>query len=135
MKEVECIPYRETGFFSDLILDYLDQKDTLNKFISDFPDIQAFKARIEAKQSFSPQFRESLVASLKEQYQECSIEPSLSVFENIESLSKANTFTVTTGHQLNILSGPLYFIYKIVSTINLAKRLKEEYPALNFVPI
>jgi len=135
MKEVECIPYRETGFFNDLILDYLDQKDTLNKFISDFPDIQAFKARIEAKQSFSPQFRASLVASLKEQYQECSIEPSLSVFENIESLNKANTFTVTTGHQLNILSGPLYFIYKIVSTINLAKRLKEEYPAQNFVPI
>ncbi len=135
MKEVECIPYRETGYFNDLILDYLDQKDSIKKFISDFPDLQAFKARMEAKQDFSPQFRNTLVASLKEQYEECSIEINGLLKDNIESLSLTNTFTVTTGHQLNILSGPLYFIYKIVSTINLAKKLKAEYPDQNFVPI
>ncbi len=53
----------------------------------------------------------------------------------IEKLQESNTYTVTTGHQLNIFTGPLYFIYKIVSTINLAKQLKSQYPDQNFVPI
>ncbi|HCD87500.1 MAG TPA: bacillithiol biosynthesis cysteine-adding enzyme BshC, partial [Algoriphagus sp.] len=46
-----------------------------------------------------------------------------------------NTFTVTTGHQLNLFTGPLYFIYKIVSTIKLAEELNKAYPNQHFVPV
>ena len=55
--------------------------------------------------------------------------------QNLSSLLKPNTFTVTTGHQLNLFTGPLYFIYKIVSTINLAKSLQKAYPDCQFVPV
>jgi uncharacterized protein YllA (UPF0747 family) len=55
--------------------------------------------------------------------------------QNIEALNNSNTFTVTTGHQLNLFSGPLYFLYKIISTINLTTELKAKYPTYNFVPI
>ncbi|MET0760389.1 MAG: bacillithiol biosynthesis cysteine-adding enzyme BshC, partial [Flavobacterium sp.] len=55
--------------------------------------------------------------------------------QNIESLSNSNTFTVTTGHQLNLFTGPLYFLYKIISTINLTKELKAKYPTYDFVPV
>jgi bacillithiol biosynthesis cysteine-adding enzyme BshC len=55
--------------------------------------------------------------------------------ENIEWLEKENTFTITTGHQLNLFTGPLYFLYKIISAINLAKELKETYPEYHFVPV
>jgi uncharacterized protein YllA (UPF0747 family) len=55
--------------------------------------------------------------------------------QNIETLALPNTFTVTTGHQLNLFSGPLYFLYKIISTINLTTELKVKYPDSNFVPI
>jgi uncharacterized protein YllA (UPF0747 family) len=36
---------------------------------------------------------------------------------------------------LNLFTGPLYFLYKIISTINLTKELKAKYPSYNFVPI
>ena len=36
---------------------------------------------------------------------------------------------------MNLFTGPLYFIYKIVSTINLCKQLKLQYPEHNFVPV
>ncbi|TDA74551.1 bacillithiol biosynthesis BshC, partial [Halomonas marinisediminis] len=55
--------------------------------------------------------------------------------KNIQLLKEENTFTVTTGHQLNLFTGPLYFLYKIVSTINLCEQLKTEFPKQNFVPI
>ena len=55
--------------------------------------------------------------------------------QNIELLEKENTFTITTGHQLNLFTGPLYFLYKIISAINLAKELKAKYPKYNFVPV
>ncbi len=36
---------------------------------------------------------------------------------------------------MNLFTGPLYFLYKIISTINLCKELKQKYPDNNFVPI
>jgi hypothetical protein len=56
------------------------------------------------------------------------------VTDNINLLLAEDTFTVTTGHQLNIFAGPLYFIYKIVTAIKLSRQLKEAFPDKNFVP-
>ncbi|MEM7185166.1 MAG: bacillithiol biosynthesis cysteine-adding enzyme BshC, partial [Bacteroidota bacterium] len=50
-------------------------------------------------------------------------------------LAQPNTFTVTTGHQLNLFTGPLYFLYKIFSVINLAEQLQKRYPKAQFVPV
>src|SRR5690606_3641046 len=55
--------------------------------------------------------------------------------QNIKALRESTTFTITTGHQLNIFTGPLYFLYKIIATINLCKTLKSTYPGYNFVPV
>jgi len=48
-----------------------------------------------------------------------SIAHSTAVKKTLVSLKKENTFTITTGHQLSLMTGPLYFLYKIISTINL----------------
>lgn len=135
MKEVECIPYRNTGYFSSLILDYLDRKPELKEFIADFPDIKAFKSRMESRGHFSSTKRKRLQTSLLNQYQEAQVQLHPRVAASIELLSQDNCYTVTTGHQLSILSGPLYFIYKILDAIKLAEQLKEEYPEAEFVPI
>ncbi|MEL0456977.1 bacillithiol biosynthesis cysteine-adding enzyme BshC [Flavobacteriaceae bacterium SZ-1-7] len=128
------IPFYKTGYFSSLICDYLDEKSQLNLFYNRFPKIENFKLQIEEKElSFKNESRSVLVESLKKQYQ--NLETSKNTLQNIERLKSETTFTITTGHQLNLFTGPLYFLYKIVSAINLSKELKDEYPNYDFVPV
>ena len=128
------IPYRRTGYFSSLICDLVDQDPVLKSRVADFPSMESFEAQIERKQGQYIQYnRDQLVASLQQQYSQ--VNNTSAVNEAIDVLAKSTTFTVTTGHQLNLFTGPLYFIYKIVSTINLCKQLKQAYPKQDFVPI
>ena len=130
----DCISYQTSGYFSKLIQDYLDQKPELNSFYNHFPTLENFEKQIAEKQAnFDNTNRIPLVETLKKQYQ--NIEISDATKQNIDLLAHQNTFTITTGHQLNLFSGPLYFLYKIISTINLTKELKSKYPTHNFVPI
>ncbi|WP_269237110.1 bacillithiol biosynthesis cysteine-adding enzyme BshC [Flavobacterium flavigenum] len=130
----DCISYQNSGYFSKLMQDYLDQKPELKPLYNHFPTLENFEKQIIEKQSnFDNANRVALVDTLKKQYQ--NIEISDSTKQNIELLTLENTFTITTGHQLNLFSGPLYFLYKIISTINLTKELKSKYPSNNFVPI
>ena len=131
----DCIPFRATGYFSDFICDYLDQKPELKPLYHRFPTIENFKAQIEekSKKGHLDHSRKVLSETLKNQY--ASIEASELTLNNIESLKSEHTFTITTGHQLNLFTGPLYFLYKIISTINLTEELKSAYPDYNFVPV
>ena len=130
----DCISFRDTNYFSSLICDYLDEKDTLKPFYNRFPKLENFKAQIEEKQAgFTSQARTVLVKALNKQYENAEV--SNLTQNHINLLEQANTFTVVTGHQLNLFTGPLYFFYKIISTINLCKELKAQYPNYNFVPV
>jgi bacillithiol synthase len=130
----DCISYQNSGYFTPLMNDYLEQKLDLKSLYNNFPTLENFEKQIiEKKQNFNNDNRISLVTALKEQYSKFSY--SLETLNNIELLNDSNTFTITTGHQLNLFSGPLYFLYKIISTINLTKELKAKYPENNFVPI
>jgi bacillithiol synthase len=133
----DCITYQNSGYFSNLIVDYLNENSELQSLYNNFPKIENFKVQMEEKDiNFNGNFnnkRKVLVNSLENQYQ--NFEISKATLNNIELLNDSNTFTITTGHQLNLFTGPLYFLYKIVSTINLCKQLKGKYPSNNFVPI
>ncbi|MDX1762144.1 MAG: bacillithiol biosynthesis cysteine-adding enzyme BshC, partial [Christiangramia sp.] len=130
----DCISYSETNYFSSLILDYLSEKDELKEFYHRFPKIENFEAQIDEKsKSYNHKIRKDLVEVLTDQYSQ--LDTSEKTAANISSLKEENTFTVVTGHQLNLFTGPLYFLYKIVSTINLTSRLKQKFPEKNFVPI
>lgn len=90
-----------------------------------------------ASKQFSPEQRTLLVNTLTEQYHAFGIDltKNKKVQASIKALANSDTYTVTTGHQLCLLTGPAYFIYKIISTIQLAEQLKEQYPEKNFVPV
>lgn len=130
----DCITYQNSGYFSKLMVDYLNQKENLKPLYNRFPAIENFKFQIEEKQqNFPLENRTTLVNSLQQQYS--NIEISEATKHNIASLASEKTFTITTGHQLNLFTGPLYFLYKIISVINLTKELKKSYPEYHFVPI
>ena len=130
----DCLSYKETNYYSNLITDYLDEKEILKPFYNRFPKLENFKEQIEEKQAyFTSEKRKVLVEVLKKQYGE--IQTSEAVINNINSFSEDKTFSVNTGHQLNLFTGPLYFLYKIVSTINLASALEKQYPDNHFVPV
>lgn len=132
--EATTIPFKETGYFSKLICDYLDDNSELRPFYNRYPNIENFKYQIQEKSKNYPiNHRKVLVESLKDQYGK--LTTSQLTLNNIDLLLDSKTFTVVTGHQLNLFTGPLYFLYKIVSTINLTKKLKEAYPENEFVPV
>lgn len=126
------IPYHQTGYFSNLILNYLKGDKALIPFYNKPVNIESF-AELITERALKPIDRKGLVQSLKNQNRGLVVSDLTQA--NISKLENANCFTVTTGHQLNLFTGPLYFIYKIISTINLAKSLNDNYPENHFVPI
>ncbi|SMD33226.1 bacillithiol biosynthesis cysteine-adding enzyme BshC [Reichenbachiella faecimaris] len=130
--QVEKIDLRDTQSFSTFFLDYLDNKEELKKFHGLRPKMECFEEQISKKQ-FVDENRKVLCQVLEKQYSK--INKSSVVSSNLASLKQSNAYTITTGHQLNIFTGPLYFIYKIATVVNACKALKKKYPAYNFVPV
>ncbi|MBS1512352.1 MAG: bacillithiol biosynthesis cysteine-adding enzyme BshC [Bacteroidetes bacterium] len=124
--------YSSTGFFSKLVADYLQQEPALLPFIAHAPTTDGVKAAIANRKKY-PTNRKALVEVLRKQYAQ--LTPSAAVENNINKLLDENTFTITTAHQPNILTGPLYFIYKILHAVKLAATLTEQLPGNYFVPV
>ncbi|MFY0255884.1 bacillithiol biosynthesis cysteine-adding enzyme BshC [Chitinophaga sp. 30R24] len=129
---LEYIPYGKTGYFNQLVIDFLAEHTQIRPFYTYSPVHPDFSAAIQARQNFDTP-RAALVAALQQQYE--LLEPVKEVTENIQALLQPNTFTVCTAHQPNIFTGYLYFVYKILQTVKLCASLKEQYPEYHFVPV
>ena len=109
----DCISYIDSGYFSKLLVHYLEEHPDLQPLYNRFPKIEHFKEQIAEKgANYNANHRDVLVNELERQY--ASLEHSSLTASNIQLLKESNTFTITTGHQLNLFTGPLYFLYKIV---------------------
>lgn len=126
------LAYRDTNAFSQLVTDYLDDPKKLAKFYKYTPDQQGVAQAIKDRTAY-PVDRATLVETLTRQYKH--IEHTDTVADNIAALANDNTFTICTAHQPNLLTGYLYFIYKIAHAIKLAEELNSEYPDKHFVPV
>lgn len=127
------IPFNETGQFSGLVDDYLSGSSELRPFYRFSPDVKGFDEKLKLRKSVQVN-RALLHERIMSQYS--GISPIHgNVSKNTGLLKQENTFTVTTGHQLNILTGPLYFLYKIATVIRLAEELGKLHPECNFIPV
>ncbi len=126
------LPYEKTHAFSGLVLDYLANKESLKAFYRYRPDPEGMSEAISQREKH-PVNRSLLVKVLREQYE--GIPLTGAAEKNLELLSSESTFTVCTAHQPNLLTGYLYFIYKIVHAIVLAEELNKQFPGKHFVPV
>ena len=128
------IPYVKTQMLPKLLNQVLLGNPQLGNFYGNLPKIESFAEQISSKKkTFSAKNRQILVKGLHKQYNYLS--PDDYTKMQIDSLKDNQTFTVTTGHQLNLMGGAIFFIYKIISVINLANELQKKYPKNKFVPI
>lgn len=126
------IPYSKTGYFSNLVKDYLADHPSLREFYAYRPDVEGLRQSI-ADRAKRPVNRKVLTEALKAQY--TSVRPTTATEKNIEALASSQTFTITTAHQPNLFTGPLYFLYKILHVIRLADSCKTLFPDHDFVPV
>jgi bacillithiol biosynthesis cysteine-adding enzyme BshC len=126
------LPYSQTGYFSKVVVDYLNEIPHIQPFYRHPVSIDGIAQSISARQKFATN-RPALVNELKSQYAKVPVNGS--VQQNIENLLSENTFTICTAHQPCIFTGSLFFIYKIVHAIKLAQHLKTSMPEYNFVPV
>jgi bacillithiol biosynthesis cysteine-adding enzyme BshC len=99
------------------------------KFSSDMPGIEQSIAQRKAMHLDTS----TLGRVLQRQYDGLTV--SKEVERNLDAIAASKAFTVTTGHQLCLLGGPAYFIYKILSTISLARAISAQFPDETIVPV
>ena len=131
-RETVDVSYESTGFFSKVVADYLSGSESLREFYMHPVSIEGIKASIKERKLFNTD-RKLLVTELSKQYE--GIHLNSLQEQNLQSLLGEDTFTVTTAHQPNIFTGPLYFIYKILHAVKLANELKIQLPQYDFVPV
>jgi bacillithiol biosynthesis cysteine-adding enzyme BshC len=129
--DISTVPYATTHIFSKLVNDYVNEKEELKQFITNFPTIDSITKAIELKKKHQID-RDLLTSQLKIQYSKSNI-TDLPV--SFSLLKDENTFTICTAHQPLIFTGHLYFIYKILHAIKLAEECKLKFPICNFVPV
>ncbi|MCP2037002.1 bacillithiol biosynthesis cysteine-adding enzyme BshC [Chryseobacterium sp. HSC-36S06] len=122
--DIESIPLLIKDFLTEKIEGFENQLFNDGNIDNQF----SVKAR-----EFTSEKRALLFDVLSDQYSGVQLDEKQK--ENLNSILLENTFTVTTGHQLNLFTGPAFFIYKILQTIKLADSLNENFPDRNIVPI
>jgi bacillithiol biosynthesis cysteine-adding enzyme BshC len=126
------IPFSSTHVFSKLINDYLEGNGNVLDFVQYAPNVEGYRAAIEGRKK-TPINRTLLFDVLTKQYENLPQEKLVN--EHLALLKKDSTFVVTTAHQPNLFTGPLYFFYKIIHAIQLAASLKARFPEYDFVPV
>ena len=126
------IPFSSTNVFSTLINDYVEGKGNAINFVQYAPTVEGYKAAIEGRKKY-PINRALLFDVLTKQYSNLTQEKAVN--DQLALLKNDATFVVTTAHQPNLFTGPLYFFYKIIHAIQLAASLKETFPEYDFVPV
>lgn len=132
MMEIHKINFEEVRPFTKRDIKYRNHPESFSEFYRFQPNLEGFAQAIAERNRF-PVDRELLQTVIKKQYEGYVLSE---LQENhIKAIVSEQTFTVVTAHQPSLLTGPLYYIYKIFSAINLAEKLKANFPTYHFVPV
>ncbi|MBK8700176.1 MAG: bacillithiol biosynthesis cysteine-adding enzyme BshC [Saprospiraceae bacterium] len=129
---VKKINFDKIKAFTKRDITYRNTPEVFEAFYTFSPNLEGLKHAAKARQEF-PVDRDLLVEVLTEQALLMPLTEKQQF--NLTKLYEISTFTVITAHQPALFTGPLYYIYKIISAIKLADRLNKELPGNHFVPV
>lgn len=112
--------------------DFLSGAPELSAFYPYLSGLPPLKTLTERKAT-APVDRTVLVKALHNQYS--GMDLPAAVRDAINSLAESTTFTVTTGHQLCLGTGPLFMILKILTVIRQAEEWTRQNPGTRIVPV
>ncbi len=125
------IPHKTTNRLPFLASRLIHSDPLLDGFYRPFqnrPDLAHIK---QQQDRFTTQHRENLADVISQQYQHIQDAPKA----QIDALRSPNSFTITTGHQLNLFTGPLFFLYKIIDVIQIAAKWNAQKDGNTYVPV
>ena len=121
---VRRIPFDALPAFSKLFATYCSDFDALSSFYAADYRSPASRGEAAARAAAHPRDRAAIADVLLEQNARWGLDERTRA--NIEALRDPASAAVVTGQQVGFLAGPLYTIYKTVTTLQLAERLAEE---------
>lgn len=127
------VAHSRTKRLQKLVVDYLATDPKTAPFYVHPLNLQGVANAIEARQQSAPVDRQLLVNVLTKRYQDVVLSETQA--RNLAWLAQENTLTITTAHQPNLFTGPLYFVYKILHAVKLARELSEVFGDFRFVPV
>lgn len=112
MKEIKNINFTEISSIPTLIKDFLS--GALPQFADLSFNIKNFERQISEKEnSFTKDQRSVLAETIIKQFSDLQL--SENQHKNISLLKEKKTFTITTGHQLNLFTGPAFILSRFSS--------------------
>jgi bacillithiol biosynthesis cysteine-adding enzyme BshC len=127
---VKRINYSQVSYWNHTDLAYMVHDKALREFYAFAPGKASIPDVIAERKSFDTD-RLLLLNVLKKQYTELG----LTLPFKDEVLLDKNTFTIITAHQPALMTGPLFHIYKIASTIHLTRVLNASMSRHTFIPV
>jgi len=121
---VRRCPLEDLDAFPDLFVDYCTRFERVADFYAgDWRDAQARQHAADRAAS-RPSDRAVLADVLADQ--NAAWDADAATMRNVDALRDPEAVAVVTGQQVGLFTGPLYTIYKTITTLRLADRLAEE---------
>lgn len=132
LSPTQSFPIAELDFFSSFDQRFSAGDPKLSPFLGLPAEKSSF--RLSAKEKLDHYaYRIKLAELLKKQYSGVTMTPKLQA--NIDGLSGGQALSVTTAHQPILFGGPLYFLYKALTAISLAKEASGWLDGHQVVPV
>lgn len=128
--KIKSEPFSEYPI-QNLFRDYILGDEELQSFFS-FDPFKDSSCNTRIEKCEYRHDRKKLVSILKDFNKP--FNPGSETLKSIESLGDSNSVVIVTGQQMTMFGGPLFTIYKALSTIILAKRLNNKYK-VNIIPV
>ena len=120
--QTESIPYSELSSFyggAKFFLDYISES---SKYGKDYQEIFKFHSLSDSL-SVTKLGRKQLLNAIADYNLNQNSSPK--VEENLSALLDENTYTVCTGQQAGLFTGPIFTVYKAMTAISLCELLKK----------